>query len=164
MLMTLSMIQQQMAVQMHPSKTHVYEYDWSNSSFFSSSVQLRSHNNNPLSVDNECFDVDNVAPESLYLDNEDFIQLHNLSEFQCESILAEQMEMLHSEHAMSNALHPVISTVGDERDGKECSNALLQAFSIVCDEMAVETALSPEEALKSTNQSIERDAVSASQE
>jgi hypothetical protein len=108
--------------------------------------------------------VDNVAPESLYVDDEEFIQLHTLSEFQCESILAEWMEMLCSKHAMSKALHQVISTVGDECDGKECSNALLQAFPMVCNEMAVETALPPEDALKSTDQSIERGTVSASQE
>jgi hypothetical protein len=108
--------------------------------------------------------VDNVAPESLYVDKEDFIQLHNLSEFQHERILAERMEMLRSEHAMNKALHQVTSTVGDERDGKESSNILLQAISIVCDEIAVETALSPEDALKSTNKFNERGAVSASQE
>jgi hypothetical protein len=130
------------------SYTHALEYDWSNSNFFLSSVKLRSHNNYPLSVDDECFDVDNVASESLYVDKEDFAWLHNLSEFQCESILAEWIEMLRSEHAMSKALCQVTSTVSDEHDGKECSNALLQAFSIVCDEMAVETALLPEEALK----------------
>jgi len=146
------------------SYTRAFEYDFSNSSFFSSSVQLRSHNNNPLSVDDECFDVDNVAPESLYVDKEDFIRLHNLSEFQRESILAERMEMLRSEHAMNKALHQVTSTVGDERDGKESGNVLLQAISIVCDEITVETALSPEDALKSTNKFIERGAVSASQE
>jgi hypothetical protein len=74
------------------------------------------------------------------------------------------MEMLHSEHAMNKALHQVISNVGNERDGKESGNVLLQAISIFCDEMAVETALSPEDALKSTNKFIEQGAVSASQE
>jgi hypothetical protein len=72
--------------------------------------------------------VDNVAPESLYVDDEEFIQLHTLSEFQCESILAEWMEMLCSKHAMSKALHQVTSTVGDECDGKECSNAAMLFF------------------------------------
>jgi hypothetical protein len=49
--------------------------------------------------------VDNIAPESLYVDDDDLMRLNNLSELRHESILVEWVEMLQSQHAMSKALH-----------------------------------------------------------
>jgi hypothetical protein len=83
----------------------------SNTSFFSSSVQLKSLNKCNITVDDDCFDDNNVAPESLYLGEEDKCWLCSLSELEQETILTKCMEILRDEHLMRKAIQKAPSTM-----------------------------------------------------
>ena len=90
----------------------------SNHSFFWSSVQLKSLDKCNITIDVEFFDINNVAPESLYLDKEDKHWLCSLFELECENILAKCMEMLCNEHLMRKAIQKASSTMLDNKLSK----------------------------------------------
>jgi hypothetical protein len=95
-----------------------FENECSNNSFLSSSVTLKSHKNESISVNDDNFDIDNVAPDSLVMGEHDSCWLNSLSELQCETIMSTRMEMIRDEFLMRKALQQ--ASFSDEAVELEC--------------------------------------------
>jgi hypothetical protein len=64
-----------------------FQNECSNNSFLSSSVTLKPHKNESISVYDDNFDIDNVAPDSIVMGEHDSRWLNSLSELQRETII-----------------------------------------------------------------------------
>jgi hypothetical protein len=57
------------------SSSYVAEYDWSNSSFFTTSIQLKSRDNDALSLTDERFDINHSDPSCVFSTADDYYSL-----------------------------------------------------------------------------------------
>jgi hypothetical protein len=143
------------SVAVDSSSSYVAEYDWSNSSFFTTSMQLKSKDNDALLLTDERFDINHVDPSCAFSAADDYYHLQTLTEFERESIIAERMEIIRNQHLMSMALKQAaklsqkdentLLSHGDEKtvwqksktgmsqedvDTEVCTNASLEAVTV----------------------------------
>jgi hypothetical protein len=85
-------------------KSGSHGFEWSNSDFCSSAVNLKSVTIFAMFVHDEHFDVDNIDPSTIYKSTEDFEKVNSLPELEQEYIIVERMEFLRNEHLMSKVL------------------------------------------------------------
>jgi hypothetical protein len=68
------------------SSSYIQGYDWSNSSFCMTSIQLKSRKQDSMSLNADTFDVDDVDPSSTFTDADEYYRLQTLTECERESI------------------------------------------------------------------------------
>ena len=63
------------SVAVDSSSSYVAEYDWSNSSFFTTSMQLKSKDNDALLLTDERFDINHSDPSCVFSTADDYYSL-----------------------------------------------------------------------------------------